>query len=510
MFTSRTFDREEQSRYDISLKAHDHGDPSLSNALNFTLIILDENDNAPKFEKNFYSINITETTPNNTKLIRFHAIDLDEDKTLNSQIKYQLTDQTLFSLNSTTGELYLIGKLDREEQSNYELDITASDHGHPQSLSSTIRCLIHLIDINDNYPIFDQSEYRFEIPETWSNLSPIGHVHAIDADEYYGELSYTLVHNETTMTDEWPFELTSNGTLYLKGTSGNKYIFNNLFKYILILAIDYEHRSIYQFLIFAIDNDGLNSSVSVTIHIENRNDFCPELINNSTALFFNTDLWLNNSSEKFNQYYFQLFDGDNDTCVIELLNFNEIFQVQLIERNEYILYAHVLPEREYYILQFRLHDVINETIDQTCIRYIQLVLTIGTNETNQTVAIDTAREYLEALHLISQRSHTYFDLTLFNVILILIFLSIAILIGFISIKFIFHRSSNSRHRRKPTNNSNTLYRLQGPTETQLPLLANEPGEQSLTSSLIIPGNNRLIQVENDNDEQKQVKRTDGA
>jgi hypothetical protein len=74
----------------------------------------------------------------------------------------------------------------------------------------------------------------------------------------------------------------------------------------------------------------------------------------------------------------------------------------------------------------------------------------------------------------------------------------------------FHSSSNSRHRRKPTNNSNTLYRLQGPTETQLPLLANEPGEQSLTSSLIIPGNNRLIQVENDNDEQKQVKRTDGA
>jgi hypothetical protein len=226
MFTSRIFDREEQSQYEISLKAHDHGDPSLSNTLNFTLIILDENDNVPKFDREIYSINITETIPINTKLLHFHAIDDDEENTLNSQIEYYLNNQTIFSLNSTTGELYLIGKLDREDQAIYELDIIASDHGQPQPLSSTVRCLINLIDVNDNYPIFDSSEYIFEIPETWSNLSPIGHVHASDADEYYGELSYTLVHNETTMIDEWPFELTSNGTLYLKRTSGNKSIFN--------------------------------------------------------------------------------------------------------------------------------------------------------------------------------------------------------------------------------------------------------------------------------------------
>ncbi len=231
MFTSRIFDREEQSQYEIFLKTHDHGNPSLSNSLNFTLIILDENDNIPKFDKEFYSINITETISRNTKLLHFHATDADEENSLNSQIEYQLNDyQTIFSLNSTTGELYVIGQLDREEKASYELDIIASDHGQPQPLSSTVRCFIHLIDINDNYPIFDSSEYIFEIPETWSKLSPIGHVHATDADEYYGELSYTLVHNETTMMDEWPFALTSNGTLYLTPTSGNKYIFNNLSK----------------------------------------------------------------------------------------------------------------------------------------------------------------------------------------------------------------------------------------------------------------------------------------
>jgi hypothetical protein len=289
----------------------------------------------------------------------------------------------------------------------------------------------------------------------------------------------------------------------------------------------------------AIDNGGLSTSIPVTIHIRNRNDFCPELITNSTALFFNTDLWFTNSSGRFNEYYLNISDGDNDTCLIELLNFNEIFQIEEIQRNTFLLHAYVLPEREYYILQFRLRDLVNDD-DQPCIRTIQLVLTIGTNQTNQTLALDTAEEYLEALHLTSKRSHSYFDLTLLNVILLFVLLSIAVIIGLVAIKLIFLSSSSRssspslhhsrrRQQRKKRNHRNsgttggTLYRLQGPTETQLPLLENEPGEHSLTSSLI-DGNSKMIQNENinhsiDDDEQKQVSekrklvnliRTDGV
>jgi len=228
MFTQRIFDREEQSRYEIYLEAHDHGNPSLSTTFNFSLIILDENDNAPKFDKEFYSLNISENIPINTQLLQFHAIDIDEENTPNSQIEYQFTNetnQTIFSLNSTTGQLYLIDKLDREEKSFYEFDIIAFDHGQPKSLSSIVHCTIYLIDINDNYPVFDLPEYQFEIAETWPSLAPIGHVYATDADENYGELHYTLVSNESTILDEWPFGLTMNGTLYLKSTSVGKFIF---------------------------------------------------------------------------------------------------------------------------------------------------------------------------------------------------------------------------------------------------------------------------------------------
>ncbi|CAF0868618.1 unnamed protein product [Adineta steineri] len=520
MFTQRIFDREEQSRYEIFLEAHDHGNPSLSNSLNFTLVILDVNDNAPKFDKEFYSINISEQIPSNTKLFHFHAIDNDEENTPNSQIEYQFTNdtntnQTNFFLNSTTGELYLINQFDREEKSLYEFDIIAFDHGQPVSLSSIVHCTINIIDINDNYPIFDLSEYEFQIDETWPKLAPIGYVHATDADEYYSDLHYTLFSNESTILDEWPFGLTMNGTLYLKSTS---------------VGIDYERRSIYKFSIIATDNGGLSTNVPVTINIRNRNDFCPELMNNSSALFFNMDLWMNNSSEKLdNQYYLDIHDGDNDTCIIELLNFNDIFQLEQIERNKFLLQAYTLPEREYYILQFRLRDLVNHN-DKPCIRTIQLVVTIGTNDTNQTIALDTAREYLEALYLTSKRSHSYFDLTLLNVILLFVLLSIAIIIALVAIKLIFVSSSSSsstssspsisslryrrrRQQKKLRSNGNngttggTLYRLQGPTETQLPLLENEPGENSLTSSLM-DGNNKMMQNENINhsivdDEQKQ-------
>lgn len=222
IFTANKFDRETQSKYDIHLEAHDYGTPPLTSILNFTLIIMDENDNPPVFDKTLYSIDIIETIPLNTVLIHFHATDADELNTLNSQIEYRLYNQTKFALDSKTGQLRLISKLDREETPSYEFDVIAFDHGQPQPLSSTVHCIINLIDINDNYPKFDLSNYVFEIPETWPSLLPIGNVHATDADEYYGELRYEFVQSETIMTYEWPFQLTSNGTLYLKGAPAGK------------------------------------------------------------------------------------------------------------------------------------------------------------------------------------------------------------------------------------------------------------------------------------------------
>ena len=251
IFTQRTFDREEQSQYEIFVEARDHGVPSLSSTLNFTLVILDDNDNAPKFDEDVYSLNISENMPIYANLVHFHAVDLDEENAPNSQIEYRFlngTDQAdIFALNSSTGQLQLIGSLDRETATSYEFDIVASDHGQPRPLSSVVHCTIHLIDMNDNAPLFELPEYRFELAETWPSLAPIGHVHATDADEYYSELSYRLVSDEITTSDEWPFGLTTNGTLYLRATSVGEFTFHrasslNSSNYLLSFVRWFRHR----------------------------------------------------------------------------------------------------------------------------------------------------------------------------------------------------------------------------------------------------------------------------
>lgn len=223
------------------------------------------------------------------------------------------------------------------------------------------------------------------------------------------------------------------------------------------LALDFERISSYQFEIIAEDNGGLSSGVSVTISIENRNDFCPELINSSTILFYNTD-------QEENSFDFEIFDGDNDTCQMELMNFRSSFRLEKILRNRFRLFAREKLVREYYRLEFQLYDLIDENNDdQTCLRTIEFLLTTGSNETNRSLAIEIAREYFFALKTIERRSSSSFHLTLINLILLFVVFLVALLVSFLALKWIFHRKKRS----------NQLYRFQCQTETQFPLLDDE-------------------------------------
>lgn len=56
----RTLDREILEEYPLVIKVHDHGTPqNRSNQMNITIEILDENDNAPKFDQTEYSISVS-------------------------------------------------------------------------------------------------------------------------------------------------------------------------------------------------------------------------------------------------------------------------------------------------------------------------------------------------------------------------------------------------------------------------------------------------------------------
>ncbi|CAF0953706.1 unnamed protein product [Didymodactylos carnosus] len=501
LFTNQKFDRELNDYYEISLFAIDNGQPPNTNIFNFSLIILDENDNEPIFDQDSYTVNIHENISVGSIIISVHATDLDQN--MNGLLTYRLlTNDNItfdyFNINEYTGDIHVQQSLDREIISQFIFEVSASDNGQP-SLISTVNCTINILDINDNKPIFLNDTFEFYVSETQvTQTIIIGQINATDLDEgENGQINYKLIYNkkidylnETTddiSENEWPFYLTLNGTLYLKG------------------HIDYEQQTRYDMSVMAYDRKGLNTTVPLIIHIQNRNDWCPELKNQTVYFFINIDEW--NQTALYNPI--ELTDGDNDTCEMILLNFNDLFKIEKLARNIFNLKAIAIPYNELYELDIKLRDIVIDG-DKSCEKRVKIIVAIGNNQTNQSQVYEIAQQYLETIRLRDlheSRQRSYFDLTLVNIIglfIILCFLIILILIV-IRIGLATTRRKSTRyhihHHKDHPNRIGTLYRLQQEqTETQLPLLANNGGEHSLTSSLIVKNTNGNENIGNDEEE----------
>ena len=93
-----------------------------------------------------------------------------------------------------TGKILVSGKLDREQQSSYNVSVDITDGFN----NNQTTVLINILDVNDNDPIFVKDEYKFHIEENNQRNISIGRVHATDKDDgQNGLISYYL--NNTGM-----------------------------------------------------------------------------------------------------------------------------------------------------------------------------------------------------------------------------------------------------------------------------------------------------------------------
>ncbi|XP_051789694.1 protocadherin gamma-A4-like isoform X11 [Erpetoichthys calabaricus] len=151
----QTLDREKLAVHNLILTALDCGKPALSGSINITVTILDENDNAPKFERQIYQTDVSENTLIGTTFITLNATDADEGS--NAELLYSFNPHTSekaqmkFHLNSRTGELSVNELLDFEQSQQYELFVQARDNG-PNPLTGRCKIIIKIIDNNDNQP----------------------------------------------------------------------------------------------------------------------------------------------------------------------------------------------------------------------------------------------------------------------------------------------------------------------------------------------------------------------
>ncbi|UJR21702.1 hypothetical protein I4U23_024779 [Adineta vaga] len=166
-----------------------------------TIRILDQNDHTPQFSSvnNQLNLTIVENAPIGAMIKLEPAIDHDQGQ--NGIIGYSITSSTAlpFSLryDLARGDLSLVieENLDRELIASYIFDIIAHDGGNQTGI---LHVYLHIDDVNDSPPKFDQSTYTIHnISENLSINSILIRVHATDDDEgVNGEITYHLINRD--------------------------------------------------------------------------------------------------------------------------------------------------------------------------------------------------------------------------------------------------------------------------------------------------------------------------
>ncbi|XP_068613919.1 protocadherin gamma-A4-like [Brachionichthys hirsutus] len=221
-----------------------------------TLHVQDINDNSPQFKEELINIEIQESADKGARFVIEDAHDADVGKNSVQQYNLKKNDHFILAANENTIELVLDKELDRENQQEINLLLTALDGGSPQR-SGTVVIHVTVLDANDNAPVFSQAVYKASLPENSPLDTVVVTVNAADADEgVNGDVTYEFGH----VTDDV------------------KKIFSihrKLGEIKLIGALDYESTSSFEIRVKAKDGLGLSSYSKVIISITDVNDNAP-------------------------------------------------------------------------------------------------------------------------------------------------------------------------------------------------------------------------------------------
>ncbi|XP_052430043.1 protocadherin beta-16-like isoform X12 [Carassius gibelio] len=227
----------------------------------FILNVEDINDNSPQFKESVIKFEIGESADKGSPYILEEAYDADIDR--NSVQSYTLQNNEHFRLNVLNrangrkyGELVLNKELDREQQKEVTLILTAVDGGTPPR-SGTVAIHVTVLDANDNAPVFSQAVYKVSLPENSPLDTVVVTVSATDADEgQNGDVTYAFGHLPQKVQQLFFIDLVS-GEIKLTG------------------QIDHEIESTFELPIQAKDGQGLASYSTVLIDVIDVNDNAP-------------------------------------------------------------------------------------------------------------------------------------------------------------------------------------------------------------------------------------------
>ncbi|XP_051774616.1 protocadherin gamma-A11-like isoform X38 [Ctenopharyngodon idella] len=225
--------------------------------------IQDINDNSPVFSKDLITFEIRESAVRGTRYRLNSAHDADVGQNAVQKYNLQRNDNFQLAINSNVDgeknlELLLEKELDREQQKEVTLILTAVDGGTPPR-SGTVAIHVTVLDANDNAPVFSQAVYKVSLPENSPVDTVVVTVSATDADEgQNGEVTYEFGRISDRARKLFSLD-PHTGDIRVTG------------------ALDFEDEAVYELRVEGKDGFGLSSDAKVVIQLTDVNDNAPEI-----------------------------------------------------------------------------------------------------------------------------------------------------------------------------------------------------------------------------------------
>ncbi|XP_014114077.1 PREDICTED: protocadherin-23 [Pseudopodoces humilis] len=253
-------DREERAHHELRVLVTDAGRPRRSATAAVRISVRDRNDHAPRFPRGALrrqlSSRVLEGQPSGTLVTTIFAKDFDSGN--NGVVLYSVEsegDIGYFQIDAVSGELRTTQPLSHAERSDYRMTVTAKDQGMP-SLQGRTAVYIQVIPLPSGRSGFSQDFKHLVIPE---NFKPAQVLDSLKAPGNHLALNRKL-HFSIAEDDNVHFEIDSlTGDLYLSK------------------ELDYETDShfLLQVIIKDYNNPPQNSTVLLSIDVEDKNDHSP-------------------------------------------------------------------------------------------------------------------------------------------------------------------------------------------------------------------------------------------
>lgn len=285
-------DHEAHSQVLLNIQASSSENPASFGHTQVHIDIEDVNDNAPEFQSDIVRLSIPENTVVNQPLYIVSARDKDSGK--NGAVGYKLIfanvtrrisplfnninhisssyASDMFKIDHHTGALTLSRALDFELAQSHSFIVMASDQGTPQQ-TANMTVIVDVQDVNDNPPVFEQTEYEVKVSESVTINTQIIQVLAHDKDiGNNAKLTYSILESNTSRPQKRCHTLGQNRMAKMFG------IFPSSGWLFLKSPLDRETCDYYELQVMALDNGSPTASAvtKVMINVLDYNDNEPK------------------------------------------------------------------------------------------------------------------------------------------------------------------------------------------------------------------------------------------